>query len=85
MPTNKDLPSAKERELKWPGASERPNNAIGPEGADLPGGSNEDINGARGRTAGEQAGHGPKAAEEDGQRGDADKAGIPINRPVPER
>ena len=45
--------------------------------AAIPGGSDEDIKGRRGRTAGEQAGHGAKAAEEDGQRGDASQSAAP--------
>lgn len=65
------MSSPTEDERRYPGAKpgER-NNALDGSGADLPGGSNEDIKGRRGRTAGAQAGHGRKVAEGDHQRGD---------------
>lgn len=49
------------------------NNALDGSGADLPGGSNDDIKGKRGRTAGAQAGHGRKVAEGEQHRGDPDQ------------
>lgn len=67
-------PTHKERERLNPGVTgfDR-NNATDGNSAAIPGGSDEDIRWPRGRTAGAQAGHGAKTAEEDGQRGDADK------------
>lgn len=70
MARPKDLHPDKDYERLHPGAGQH-NNALDGHGADLPGGSNEDIKGKRGRTAGEQAGHGRKAVESDQQRGDA--------------
>ena len=66
-------------------ASER-NNALDGNGADLPGGSNDDIKGRRGRTAGAQAGHGRKVAEGRQQRGDpaqpSSSPDYPTGRPM---
>jgi hypothetical protein len=62
-------PTEYERLNPGAGAGEG-NNALDGSGADLPGGSNDDIKGRRGRTAGAQAGHGRKVAEGDLQRGD---------------
>lgn len=81
------MASPKEHERLHPGAegSER-NNAQDGSGADLPGGSNEDIKGKRGRTAGAQAGHGRKVAEGDQQRGDptqpSSSSDYPTGRPM---
>lgn len=72
MPIDHDQPSEREHERLHPGAGESArNNAQGRDSAALPGGSDEDIRGRRGRTAGAQAGHGAKTAEGEGQRGDA--------------
>jgi hypothetical protein len=62
------------------------NNAQDGSGADLPGGSNDDIKGRRGRTAGAQAGHGRKVAEGDLRRGDpaqpSSSSDYPTGRPM---
>lgn len=69
--------SKKEYDRLHPGAAgaER-NNALDGTGADIPGGSDEDIKAPRGRIAGEQAGHGDKTAEGDNCRGDPRKPGV---------
>ncbi|MGE0421686.1 MAG: hypothetical protein AB7O88_05460 [Reyranellaceae bacterium] len=81
------MASPTEHERLYPGAEagER-NNALDGTGADLPGGSNDDIKGRRGRTAGAQAGHGRKVAEGDLQRGDPEQpsasSDYPTGRPM---
>lgn len=81
------MAASREYERLHPGAEgSARNNAQGGKGADLPGGSNEDIKGKRGRTAGAQAGHGRKVAEGDQQRGDpaqpSSSSDYPTGRPM---
>jgi len=79
--------SKREYDRLYPGAADAErNNALDGTGADIPGGSNEDIKQPRGQTAGEQAGHGRKVGERDRQRGDpaqpSDSADYPTRRPI---